>query len=191
MLKIDIELQLNLCYTLRILITKGQFEVKTKNQKMIMTAIFMALTCVLTLIIKIPSPFKGYINLGDVMVLLSGWLLSPIYGVLAAGIGSALADILAGYTIYAPITLVVKGIMALATSIIFNNTYEKIGKSISRTMSGITAEIIMVFGYFLFEGLLYGFGVSAVNIIANAVQGITCLILGLILVKILEKYRQF
>ena len=56
-----------------------------------------ALVCVATMVIKIPSPLNGYINLGDCIVLLSGWLLSPVYGFMAAGLGSALADLFAGY----------------------------------------------------------------------------------------------
>ena len=56
-----------------------------------MAALLAALTCVATMIIKIPSPLKGYLNLGDCVVLLAGWMLSPTYGFLAAGLGSALA----------------------------------------------------------------------------------------------------
>ena len=59
-----------------------------------------ALICVATMVIKIPSPLNGYINLGDCIVLLSGWLLSPVYGFMAAGLGSALADLFAGYVTY-------------------------------------------------------------------------------------------
>ena len=47
----------------------------------------------------------------------------------------------------------------------------------------------MVFGYYVFEGFLYGFGASLVNIPANAVQGVAGLIIGTILVKIFEKSK--
>lgn len=45
----------------------------------------------------------------------------------------------------------------------------------------------MVLGYFIFEGFMYGFVPSAVNIPANAVQGVAGLILGVILIKVFEK----
>ena len=61
----------------------------TRTKKIVMAALMAALTCVATMIIKIPSPLKGYINLGDCIVLVSGWILSPAYGFLAAGLGSA------------------------------------------------------------------------------------------------------
>ena len=85
----------------------------TKTKKLVMTALMAALTCIATMIIVIPSPLKGYINLGDCLVLTSGWILSPAYGFFAAGLGSALADVLSGYVIYAPATFVIKGLMAL------------------------------------------------------------------------------
>ena len=88
---------------------------KSKNttQKIVMAALFAALTCVATMVIKIPSPMKGYLNLGDCVVLTAGWMLSPTYGFLAAGLGSALADLILGYTVYSPVTFIVKGLMAL------------------------------------------------------------------------------
>jgi uncharacterized membrane protein len=45
----------------------------------------------------------------------------------------------------------------------------------------------MILGYFVFEGFLYGFGPSVVNIPANAVQGVAGIIIGTVLIKILEK----
>ena len=59
----------------------------------------------------------------------------------------------------------------------------------SRIISGIAAELIMVLGYFAFEGFLYGFLPSAVNIPANAVQGVAGLILGTVLIRIFEKNK--
>ena len=158
-----------------------------KTKKIVMTAMFAALCCVATMIIKIPSPLKGYLNLGDCIVLLSGFMLSPLYGFLAAGIGSALADIFAGYVIYAPATFIIKGAMALIAFYGFKLLHKKTGATPSRIISGITAEIIMVLGYFVFEGFMYSFAPSAVNIPANAVQGVAGIILGVILAKIFDK----
>ncbi|MBQ6907589.1 MAG: ECF transporter S component [Clostridia bacterium] len=154
-----------------------------------MASMIAALCCVATMIIKIPSPLKGYLNLGDCVVLLSGFMLSPVYGFLAAGIGSALADLFSGYAVYAPATFVIKGVMALIAYYGFKLTQRKLGAASSRIISCIIAEIVMVLGYFVFEGFMYGFAPSAVNIPANAVQGIAGLILGVILVRIFEKHN--
>ena len=149
----------------------------------------MALACVATMIIKIPSPLKGYLNLGDCVVLVVGWMLSPAYGVLAAGLGSALADIFSGYVIYAPATFVIKGLMALIACYGFKILHKKLGSMPSRIISGAVAEVLMVMGYFLFEGFLYGFAPSVVNIPANAVQGVAGLVVGIVLIKVFEKSK--
>ena len=158
-----------------------------KTRNIVMTAMFAALCCVATMIIKIPSPLKGYLNLGDCIVLLSGFMLSPLYGFLAAGIGSALADVLSGYLIYAPATFIIKGAMALVAYFGFKLLNKKVGSTPSRIISGIVAEILMVSGYFVFEGFMYGFVLSTVNIPANAVQGVAGIILGVILAKVFDK----
>ena len=162
---------------------------KTKTQKIVIAAMLAALTCIATMIIKIPSPLKGYLNLGDCVVLLSGWLLSPLYGFLAAGLGSGLADLISGYGVYVPATFIIKGVMAIAAYFGFRFLQNKVTNISARIVSGIVAELIMVFGYYVFEGFLYGFGASLVNIPANAVQGVAGLIIGTILVKIFEKAR--
>ena len=154
-----------------------------------MAALMAALACVATMIIKIPSPLKGYLNLGDCIVLTAGWLLSPTYGFLAAGLGSALADVFSGYVTYAPATFIIKGLMALIAFYGFKLLNKKIGNLPSRIISGIVAEIVMILGYFVFEGFLYGFIPSAVNIPANGVQGIAGLIIGVILIKVFEKSK--
>ena len=163
----------------------------SRLKKLVMAAVLAALTTVATMVIKIPSPLHGYINLGDCVVLAAGWLLSPAYGFLAAAIGSALADVFAGYALYAPATFVIKGIMAIIAYLCqkcFNN---KFGNTPARVIGGILAEIAMILGYFVFEGFLYGFAPSLINIPPNAVQGIAGIIIGIILIKIFEKTKMF
>lgn len=159
------------------------------TQRIVVAALLAALTCVATMIIKIPSPLKGYLNLGDCVVLLAGWMLPPTYGFLAAGLGSALADTFSGYVTYVPATFVIKSLMALIAFYGFKLLHSKLGNISSRIISGIVAEVVMVAGYFIFEGFLYGFGPSLVNIPANVIQGIAGLIIGTILVKVFEKSK--
>lgn len=85
-----------------------------KNNKIIMTGVMMAVIAIATMIIAIPVPFtNGYIHLGDSMIFMSVLILGWRYGVVAAGVGSALADLFLGYVHWAPWTLVIKGVMAL------------------------------------------------------------------------------
>ena len=163
----------------------------TKTKKIVTAALLSALTCVVTMTIKVPSPLKGYLNLGDGIVLLIGWILSPAYGFLSAGIGSAMADIFSGYVIYAPATFVIKGTMAVLAFYGFKMLNKKLNVTFSKIISGVLAEIFMVLGYFGFEGILYGFVPSVVNIPANAIQGIAGIVIGVVLVKVFEKNGKF
>jgi uncharacterized membrane protein len=158
----------------------------TKIKNLALAALMAALACVATMIIKIPSPMKGYLNLGDCVVLLCGWILSPGYGFLAAGLGSALADVFSGYATYAPATFIIKGAMALISFALTRVIRKKLP---AQLIGGVLAETAMVLGYFMFEGFLYGFAPSAVNIPANAAQGIAGIIIGILLIKILEKAK--
>ena len=158
-----------------------------KTKKIVNSALLATLICIATMIIKIPSPLKGYVNLGDSVVLISGWLLPPFYGFLSAGIGSALADVFLGYAVYAPATFVIKGLMAPVAYFIFKVLCNKAGNLTARITSGILAETMMALGYLLFESVLYGFIPSLVNIPSNAVQGVFGIVIGTILIKIFEK----
>ena len=158
-----------------------------RTRKIVMTALMAALTCVATMVIKIPSPLNGYLNLGDGIVLTAGWLMAPGYGFAAAGLGSAVADLLSGYLSYAPATFVIKGLMALVACYGNKLLHKRMGKLSAGIVSGIGAEILMVLGYYVFEGFLYGFAPSAVNIPANGVQGVAGLILGIVLMKVFGK----
>mgnify|MGYP000963707917 CR=1 FL=1 len=124
-----------------------------KIRTMVMAAVLAALACVATMVVQIPSPMNGYVNLGDCFVLLSGWLLGPWWGGAAGGIGSMLADLLLGYGHYAPGTLIIKGLMALVGALIF----KAFGKSTVGTLvSGVVSEVVMVAGYFGYAALLLG-----------------------------------
>ena len=161
--------------------------INNKTKKIVSAGVLAALCCVATMVIKIPSPLQGYLNLGDCIVLLCGWLLSPAYAFLAAGIGSAMADMFSGYFVYAPATFVIKGAMALIAYYVFKAAGKKSSELASIIISGALAEAAMVAGYYIFEGFMYGFIASAVNILPNAMQGVAGLILGTILIKIFRK----
>ena len=139
--------------------------------RVVMTALLAALVCVATMVIQIPSPMNGYVNLGDCVVLLCGWILGPGYGLLAAGIGSMLADIFAGYAHYAPGTFLIKGAVALVAALIpYVLRHWKKGW-LARILGAVMGEIIMIIGYFGYACLFLGKGLAAASSIpGNFVQ---------------------
>ena len=160
--------------------------------KIVLTALFAALVYVATSIIRYPTfGTQGYINIGDSIVLLSAWLIGGVYGALAAGIGSALADLLAQYVTYVPGTFIIKFLMAIVAYLIFTALKKtNINKVVAYIVSGVVAEVIMVLGYFLYESTLLGYGLGAVpSIGSNSIQGVTCLVLGFIAIFALEEEK--
>ena len=98
---------------------------KSPVRQLVLTALFAALGCAATLVLQIPSPTGGYLNLGDAVVILGAFLLGPVYGAAAGGLGPAMADLLSGYAAYVPATLVIKAVMALTAAGLFRAMRKK------------------------------------------------------------------
>lgn len=150
---------------------------KEHTTKLILTGLMMAMIVAATILIIIPVPFgNGYIHLGDTMIFLSVLILGWRYGAVAAGFGSALADILIGFAIWAPWTLIIKGLMAIIMGLFVLRSIGKQGRSILgvpvRQLIGmLIAGLVMVAGYYVAEGLIYGnFIVAILGIPWNILQ---------------------
>ena len=154
-----------------------------KLMRLVVTSVLTAFVCAATMVIKIPTPNGGYVNIGDAMVLLSAWVLGPAYGFFAAGVGSALADLFAGYGTYVAGTLVIKGCMAVVAALLVRK-----GGLVFAVVGGVLAEIIMVGGYFLYESTLLGYGMAAAaSVPGNLVQGTVSLVLGVLLYRVCDR----
>ena len=156
------------------------------TRKIIFSALLASLVAVATMLIKIPSALGGYLNLGDAVVLLCGFLLPMPYAFCAAGIGSALADVFSGYAVYAPATFLIKGLMAIVLRALWR-LFRKKERRFGYFFGALLAEILMVVGYLLFESLFYGFIPSLANVIPNAVQGAVGILVGFLLINLFKK----
>lgn len=167
--------------------------VKNNLLKMVFTGLMAAIVCVATAILVIPLPTSGYANLGDCFVILSGYMLGPVYGALASGIGAGLSDLFLGYGIYAPFTFIIKALMAIAvyyiTKIGRDGSFGK--KILFAFISAVIAECIMIGGYFVLESFLYGINGALPNILGNAVQGIFGCISASVAYSVFEKSSLF
>ena len=138
---------------------------KDKTRRIVFLALLAALTCVATMAIPVPTPTGGYLNAGDIVVVFAALLAGPVWGGVSAGVGSALADILGGYAIYAPGTLLAKGLAALITGLV----YRKVKKALPAAICG---ELVMALIYFAYEGVVLGFGLGAASELpGNLMQG--------------------
>ena len=148
------------------------FMTDMKLRKLVLAALFAALCTVMTMVVQVPSPMQGYVNLGDSA---------------AAGLGSMLADLLS-YPHYAPGTLVIKFTMAVAAAYIFEAMRERSGKLAAQLIGGAAAEIIMVLGYFGYASLWLGKGLAAAaSIPGNLVQGVFGIAAGIAVYAVLDR----
>lgn len=165
----------------------AQTEQKTESKKISVAknisfaAVFAALVCVSTAFLAVPLPVSGYFNLGDAFVLLSSWLLDPIYAIAAAGLGSMLADVIAGAPVYALGTLIIKALVAFVAGLLFRALTAKLKRKklffLCSAIAATAGELIMTGGYFLYESMFLGFGIGAAgNIPGNLLQGLCAVI---------------
>lgn len=150
------------------------------THNLVLFALFIAMTVVMTLIIRIPIPFaQGYVNIGDSILLLAGILMGPAGGFWIGGIGSALADLFTGYSFYAPITFLVKGIEGLLCGWLFINL-----PSSKPLIPALIAGVWMALGYVLGDWILFSLAAGLAAFPMNLLQGIV----GALMAALLHKF---
>ncbi|MBQ4509296.1 MAG: ECF transporter S component [Clostridia bacterium] len=158
-------------------------------KKLCACAIFTALIFVVTAFISVPAGPVGNINLGDAFIIITTFLLGPL-GAISGGIGAMLADLIGPYAVYAPATLVVKVLLAITCYYVYNILKRIIRIDIvSRFIGAICGELVMVLGYFLYEGILYGFPTALVSVPFNLIQGGAAIVVGTIISFLLLKNK--
>ena len=153
-----------------------------KTHRLALAGQLCGATLLLTLIsLPLPSGY-GYVNLGDGGVYLCATLLPGGLGALAAGVGAALADLILGWPIYAPVTLLVKGLTALLAGLALRKA-RKAALPLS-----LLCCLLVPLGYFLYESILLTAPVAAVNVLPNALQAMIGAGLGTLVGKPLQRY---
>ncbi len=154
--------------------------------KTVYTSLFASLIFIGTQFIRVPLTI-GYFNLGDTFVLSAGYFIGGIWGALASAIGSGLADILSGYAIYAPATVIIKALMALVIWLLCKSK-KRHGIYI---LGACLAETVMVLGYLLFDTLIYGLATAIISMSGNILQGIAAIITSTTIVFLLDRTKIF
>jgi uncharacterized membrane protein len=127
----------------------------------------------ITLFIRIPLPSRGYFNFGDVAVVFSGLVLGSmakknpfLWGAAAGGVGSALADIVGGFGLFAPVTLLAKGLEGGLCAMAADR--QTVGRWILLLLGGGA----MLTTYFTIEALMPNIGLQGAisEVIPNLIQ---------------------
>lgn len=136
-------------------------------------AVFTALICVFTMFIQIrifPTE-GGMVHIGNVPLFFVSAYFGKRTGAVSGGIGMCLSDLLTGWTLYAPATLVVAGIMGF----VFGRIVDR-KPSMPRLLLAVLAVLgIKLAGYYLFEAafVYQNMAAPAVNVPGNVIQILT------------------
>ena len=134
----------------------------------------------------------GHINLGDLVILLSSYILGPA-AFIPAALGSTLADLFAGYPQYAVATFLIKGIMGFVAGLLLKRNAQGKISLVRKVSVSFVAELIMIAGYFAFESLPFMYGVEAAlgSVIPNGIQASAAIVgaVPLMYVKLFDKYQ--
>ncbi|MCQ2603755.1 MAG: ECF transporter S component [Spirochaetia bacterium] len=155
----------------------GNAAMKTFSFRIAASAILTAIVVVMTILIRIPiGPTRGYLNFGDMAIFFSAITFGPAAGFIAGGLGTAIADILSGYSQWALFSLLIHGLQGFAigfTFNIFNRNMNKISLFLSKFLVFFAGAVIMVAGYFFTGYFIVGPGAAIseipMNILQNAV----------------------
>ncbi|MCR4429369.1 MAG: ECF transporter S component [Caldiserica bacterium] len=159
-----------------------------KNLKTISLTSMLAGFTFLATLIHINTGPSTYFNLSEVIVFTSSLLFGPMVGGLAGGVGAALADILLGFALpWAPISFLIKGVEGLIVGGISSLKWKN--RTLGDGISVFLACPLMIGGYTLAVGLLYGWPASLVEFYTDIVQCSAGLALALPLTYTLRKIR--
>lgn len=142
----------------------------TRILNVTLAAIFTALTLVFTMFVNVRLPIAangGLIHLGNVPLFVGAILFGKKVGAFAGGVGMALFDLLSGWTLWAPFTLIIVGAMGYVVGAMAQKRQKLYWYGIAM----IAACVIKVAGYYIAEWIIYGNPVAPVSSVpGNLVQ---------------------
>lgn len=129
-----------------------------KASDIALAVVFTAMVAAATMVLSVYFPLtRGYFNLGETMVYLAALVGGPFVGAFAGGVGSAIADIVLGYTVFAPGTLVIKAAEGAVAALLYRRLRRinfPNALLLSAVMVGVYFGILVSVGIFLMSGLV-------------------------------------
>ena len=157
---------------------------KNHTKLMCISGIFSALVFVITAYLHIPT-YNGYVHCGDGLIFLAACILPMPYSIVVGALGAMLADLLTGFAIWAPGSMLIKGALAA----LFSYKAKKILTTKNLIML-LPAALISVVGYYLYEALITGnFVASLAGIPASIIQAVASSIVFVVAGVAMDKYN--
>lgn len=154
-----------------------------KTKALVMTALMAALVFIATYLVKIPNPATGgYSHLGDCMIFLAVVMLGRKYGPVAAGIGGALSDLLAGAAMWVVPTFIIKYIMAFIMGTIIKGNPESRKLQLAGSVIG---GLFQIAAYTLVKVPMVGAGPAIASIPNVSIQTLVGVVIFMVLSSLL------
>lgn len=134
--------------------------------RLAITAVMTGIVFVLTSIVHVPTPARGYIHLGDTGVFFSAFAFGPWIGGVAGGVGTSLADVVGGFPLWAPFSLLIHGLQGWVVGWMSRRWPGVPGY----IMSAVVGGVIVVVGYLAAGVLLSGVGAALGELPMNVIQ---------------------
>lgn len=131
---------------------------RTSTLYLVMAGLFTAMTFVGTILIRIPVGI-GYVNFGDAVIMTASVVIGPLGACVAGALGSALADLI-GFAVYAPFTLVIKGLEGFVCGAAFKALLKGKSSYLRALVAFSTGSAVVVVGYALADMLFVLFGAT-------------------------------
>lgn len=160
-----------------------------RNKKSILniayTAVFAAVIMLATQLKISTGLGEGYIHIGDSMIYLAACALPLPYALIAAALGGACADLLAGYAVWAIPTAIIKMLNALPFVLVSKNSNKLLTKKAAAMP--VLSGVITVVGYFIAESILYSVASATLSVFGSCIQAVGSAIIYYLAAAALDK----
>ncbi len=174
--------------------TQSYSKTQQKTFDLIITGLLAALVFVSTVFLnlKLPIGNGGLVHLGTAMLFIASILYGPKKGALAGAIGMGLFDMIGGWMLWAPITIVARGLQGFIVGKIAWSNGRK-GNSIALNLiATIISMPFMIAVYYIGEGILYGNWVAPLaSIPGDLIQNALGVIIAVPVCIVLKKVSYF
>ncbi|MHA6259048.1 ECF transporter S component [Sporosarcina sp. CAU 1771] len=168
---------------------------KTRTLDLVITSMLIALIFVATMLLNIKLPITangGLVHLGTAMLFIIAVLFGPKKAAIAGAVGMGLFDLIAGWTLWAPFTFVIRGFQGYLVGRIAWAGGRN-GRSTGFNLLAMIVSIpFMIAGYYICEMILFNsLIIPLASIPGDVVQNVIGIAVAIPAAIVLKKIRFF
>lgn len=175
--------------------TESYSKQRVKTYDLIVGSMLVALVFVATVFVNIRLPIAangGLVHLGTAMLFIAAILFGPKKGAIAGAVGMGLFDLVGGWLLWAPITIIARGIQGYVVGKIAWSKGHK-GDSMALNITATIASVpLMVAVYYIGEAIMFSsWIVPLASIPGDLVQNAIGIIIAIPVCVFLKKVPYF